>query len=158
MKNRLQYLLPLCLNSATNFNLNSQSLHLHWNIKLVLKIINHMLTLMISFIPASISIWNWWFENGWFSDLTIWCFQHFILFYLGKSCRFLLDLMAFTTTHSLFKRPLHEKTPLFFAYLGDPPSDRASYKLTGCKQVPPKGHPSNVLKKFHKKTEKYFGI
>ena len=32
------------------------------------------------------------------------------------------------------------------------------YKKTGCKQMPPKGHPSNVLKKFHKKSEQGFRI
>ena len=32
------------------------------------------------------------------------------------------------------------------------------HERTGCKQVPPKGHPSNVFKKFHKKSEKDFGI
>ena len=32
------------------------------------------------------------------------------------------------------------------------------YVKTGCKQVPPKGHPSNDFKNASKKTKKYFEI
>ena len=35
-------------------------------------------------------------------------------------------LIIWYSSTELWKRPLYEKTPLFFGHLGDPPSDRAS--------------------------------
>ena len=62
---------------------------------------------------------SWRFQSGWFSDLTIWQFDVCPSFF-HKKWRF-----QKSSTPS-FKRPLHEKTALFFCRKKEAPSDQAS--------------------------------